>query len=63
MCKLKISTLQLGRAQAGVREAAEAGLKDGGGRSEEASGPGTRLQVHRVRPQRPVQLRRDATPG
>ena len=53
----------LGCSQAGVCQAAEAGAEDGSGRLEEASRPGTRLPVHRLRPERPVQLRRDATAG
>ena len=52
-----------GGAQAGVREAAEAGAQDGGGRAEEAARPRTRLPVHRLRPQRPLQLRRHAAAG
>ena len=41
----------LGGSQAGVCQAAEAGAKDGGGRLEEAPGPGARLPVHRLRPE------------
>ena len=50
-------------AEARIGEAAEAGAEDGGCRLEEAARPRTRLPVHRLRPERSLQLRRDATAG
>ena len=52
-----------GGAEARIGEAAEAGAEDGGCRLEEAARPRTRLPVHRLRPERSLQLRRDATAG
>lgn len=52
-----------GRPQGGVGAPAQAGAENGSGRAEEAAGQGARLPVHRLRPQRSLQLRRDAVAG
>ena len=64
---MKMQLLKLlsfpGCIEAGVGQAAEAGAQDGGGRAQEAAGEGARLQVHRMRQERQVQLRGHAAAG